>query len=260
MAAVQPAADDPFPSWFDSLEQRQLADLEFAEVRRALQALTRWYVEKREARRGSRPGAALDGRGKRAAFALFYGPLHFLVVRHVVTELDAAATPLSEILDLGCGTGACGAAWALQFTRSPRLNGVDTHAWAVAEARWTWRQFGLAGKATRGDLARTQLPGREHGILAAYVANELDAEPREAMLERLLDAAGRGAEVLVVEPIARRIVPWWDGWARRFEQQGGRADTWRFRTVLPERLRLLDKAAGLDHGELTARTLYLAGN
>ena len=87
----------------------------------------------------------------------------------------------------------------------------------------------------------------------AYIKDELD---RKAML----DAAGRGAEVLVVEPIARRIVPWWDGWARRFEQQGGRADTWRFRTVLPERLRLLDKAAGLDHGELTARTLYLARN
>ena len=257
MSAVQPAADDPFPTWFDSLERRQLADLEFAEVRRALQALTRWYVEKREARRGSRPGAALDGRGKRAAFALFYGPLHFLVLRHIVAELDAASTPLSEILDLGCGTGACGAAWALQFSRRPKLVGIDTNAWVVSEARWTWRQFGLAGKVTRGDLARAQLPGRGHGILAAYVANELEATPREAMLERLLDASDRGARVLVVEPIARRIVPWWDTWARAFEERGGRADTWRFRAVLPERLRLLDKAAGLDHGELTARSLFV---
>ena len=260
MATVHPAADDPFPSWFDSLERRQLADLEFAEVRRALQALTRWYVEKREARRGVRPGAALDGRGKRAAFALFYGPLHFLVVRHIVTELDAASTPMSGIVDLGCGTGVCGAAWALQFARRPRLIGVDTNAWAVSEAGWTWRHFGLAGKATRGDLSRVQLPGRENGILAAYVANELDAKPREAMLERLLVAAGRGARVLVVEPIARRIVPWWDVWARAFEQCGGRADTWRFPAGLPQRLRLLDRAAGLDHSELTARSLYVEGN
>lgn len=259
MAAVQPAADDPFPSWFDSLEHRHLADLEFAEVRRALQALTRWYVEKRETRRGSRPGAALDGRGKRAAFALFYGPLHFLVVRHIVSELGAASSPLSSILELGCGTGVGAAAWALQFDRRPALSGVDTNDWAVTEARWNWRQLGLVGKTTRGDLARVRLPGREGGVLVAYVANELNAEPREAMLGRLLDAAGRGARILVVEPIARSIVPWWDSWARAFEQRGGRADTWRFRPTLPERLRLLDKAAGLDHGELTGRSLFLDG-
>ena len=62
MAAVPPAADDPFPSWFDSLERRHLSDLEFAEVRRALQALTRWYVEKREMRRRVRPGGCLARR------------------------------------------------------------------------------------------------------------------------------------------------------------------------------------------------------
>lgn len=260
MAAVQPAADDPFPSWFDSLERRHLADLEFAEVRRALQALTRWYVEKREVRRGSRPGAALDGRGKRAAFALFYGPLHFLVVRHVAHELDAASAPLSSILELGCGTGVGAAAWALEFDRRPALSGIDTNAWAISEARWNWRQLGLDGRTTRGDLARARLPGRGGGVLVAYVANELNAEPRDALLGRLLDAAGRGARILIVEPIARTIVPWWDAWARAFAQHGGRDDTWRFRTAMPERLRLLDKAAGLDHGELTARSLYIGGN
>jgi len=259
MAAVQPAADDPFPSWFDSLEQRHLADLDFAEVRRALQALTRWYVEKRETRRSARPGAVLDGRGKRAAFALFYGPIHFLVVRHIVTELGAASSPRSRILDLGCGTGAASAAWALQFDRPPALSGVDTNAWAVSEAHWTWRRFGLAGKATKGDVSRARLPGRSSGILAAYVVNELNVEPREAVLERLLEAAKGGAEVLIIEPIARRIVPWWDGWAGTFEQRGGRADTWRFRPALPQRLRLLDRAAGLDHDELTARSLYIDG-
>jgi len=260
MAAVQPAADDPFPSWFDSLEQRHLSDLDFPEVRRALQALSRWYVEKREARGSVRSGAVLDGRGKRAAFALFYGPIHFLVVRHIVAELGAASAPLSRILDLGCGTGTGGAAWALQFdSRPPSLSGVDTNAWAVSEARWTWQRLGIPGRATKGDLSRVRLPGRESGILAAYVANELNAEARQAMLQRLLDAAGRGARVLVIEPIARRIVPWWDEWARVFEQRGGRADTWRFRASLPERLRLLDRAAGLDHDELTARSLYLGG-
>jgi hypothetical protein len=129
----------------------------------------------------------------------------------------------------------------------------------ISEARWTWRQFGLAGKAIRGDLARTQLPGQNHGILAAYVINELDVKLRETLLERLLDASGRGARVLVVEPIARRISPWWDSWDRAFDQRGGRSDTWRFQAALPERLRLLDRAAGLDHGELTARSLFING-
>ena len=264
MAAVQPAVEDPFPSWFDSLEQRHLSDLDFAEVRRALQALTRWYVEKREAGGRVRPGAVLDGRGKRAAFALFYGPIHFLVVRHVAAELGAASAPLSRILDLGCGTGGGGAAWALQFDRldhrRPALSGVDTNAWAVSEARWTWRRLGLDGRVAKGDLSRVRLPGRASGILAAYVANELDTEGRAAMLQGLLDAGGRGARILVIEPIARRIVPWWDEWARTFEQRGGRADTWRHRAALPDRLRLLDRAAGLDHGELTARSLYLGGD
>src|SRR5688572_32288957 len=34
-------------------------------------------------------GRALDTAGKRAAFALFYAPLHFLTVRHVVSALGA---------------------------------------------------------------------------------------------------------------------------------------------------------------------------
>jgi hypothetical protein len=38
---------------------------------------------------------------------------------------------------------------------------------------------------------------------------------------------------------------------------GGRADEWRFRVELPERLALMDRAAGLDHRELTGRSLWL---
>jgi hypothetical protein len=259
MAAVRAAADDPFPSWFESLQRRHLADLEFAEVRRALQALTRWYVERRATRQGKRPGAALDGRGKRAAFALFYGPLHYLIVREIVRQLDAAATQVSGIWDLGCGTGAGGAAWALEFDRAPGLRGLDTNAWVLTEARRTWRELGLTGTTAKGDIGTARLPGPSHGILAAYAINELAPHARDAVLERLLEAADRGARVLVVEPIARRISPWWDGWVRAFEARGGRADTWRFRIDLPPQLRLLDRAAGLDHGELTGRSLYLAG-
>jgi hypothetical protein len=63
--------------------------------------------------------------------------------------------------------------------------------------------------------------------------------------------------VLVVEPIARRISPWWTEWQRTFERRGGRSDAWRFPASLPARQRSLARAAGLDPQTLTARSLWL---
>jgi len=39
---------------------------------------------------------------------------------------------------------------------------------------------------------------------------------------------------------------------------GGRADEWRFRIELPAIVAKLDRAAKLDHRELTARSLWLS--
>src|SRR5882762_8320301 len=125
-------AGEPFPAWFEALESRHLSRLTFAEVRRGLQALSALYVD-----RGNRlgDGAALEGAGKRAAFALFYAPLHFLLVREVVGALGAARPGPRRILDLGCGTGSAGAAWALLAGGSCEVSGVDRSGWAVDEAR-----------------------------------------------------------------------------------------------------------------------------
>ena len=101
------SGSDPFPAWFTALEARHLSRLTFAEVRRGLQALSALYVD-----RGKRlgTGAALEGSGKRAAFALFYAPLHFLLVRDVVRALGAGEAGPRSIVDLGCGTGTAAAA------------------------------------------------------------------------------------------------------------------------------------------------------
>jgi len=72
-------------------------------------------------------------------------------------------------------------------------------------------------------------------------------------------AAHRGARVLVLEPIARRVTPWWDEAVSHVVGSGGRADEWRFPVRLPPLLQLLDKAAGLNHRELTARSIWLPG-
>jgi hypothetical protein len=241
--------------WLADLEARHLRDLGFAEVRRALQALSSLYVQRRKRLDA---GAALEGAGKRAAFALFYGPLHFLAVREVVRALDAAQPRPERILDLGCGTGVGGAAWALEAGGRPVVEGIDRNGWAVDEARWTLRRLDLIGDARRGaaESARTIDAG---AVLAAFTLNELDERGRERVLQGMLSGAASGISALVVEPIAARMSPWWPGWARRFVEAGGRADEWRFRVELPDVVRRLDRAAGLDHSQLGARSLWLRG-
>lgn len=251
-AAPEPRAL-PFDTWMHALEARYLADLRTAEVTRALRALSSAYVERRHA--VSR-GATLDSAGKRAAFGLFYAPLHFLVTDQIVRALGAEAPAPTAILDIGCGTGAAGAAWALAAGGTPSVLGLDRHPWAVQEARWTYQTLGLRGQSRPGDAAKLPALRQGSAVVAAYVLNEM-AEPARLALERqLIEAAGQGVRVLVLEPIARSITPWWAATAARFTAAGGRADEWRLPIERPPIVALLDKAAGLDHREMKVRTLY----
>jgi hypothetical protein len=245
--------DDRVARWLRELEARHLANLTASEAARALRALSSCYVERRSK---LACGGALDSAGKRAAFALFYAPLHFLVTREVVRAVNGAAA-ITALTDLGCGTGAAGAAWALECLRCT-VHGIDRNAWAVAEAQRTYRTLGVSGRAVKGDVDGARLhPGAETGILAAYTMNELPDPVRAAWLPRLLDAHQRGTRVLIIEPIARRMAGWWSGWEKSFTAAGGESREWRFAIPLPERQRQLGRAAGLDPRELTARSLWL---
>jgi hypothetical protein len=249
---------DPLDNWLEALEARHLRDLRFQDVRRAVQALSSLYVERRE-RLGR--GAALDGAGKRAAFAMYYSPLRFLLTREIARGLGMAGKSPADVLDLGCGAGAAGAAWLLEAraagAQAGSLRGIDIHPWAVEEANWTYRQLGLRGTARLGSIEKaTMTPGAT--IIAAFTINELGAELRDRMLTIFLETASRGSAILILEPIARRLTPWWDEWARRWRDAGGREDEWRFPINLPEPLARMDKAAGLNHRELTGRSLWLS--
>jgi len=269
---VSSLAPERVAAWLSALETRHLAELTFSEVSRSVRALSSAYVARRS---GLAQGAPLSGAGKRAAFALYYGPLHFLLVHHIVRSIGGPLTTVESLLDLGCGTGASGAAWALACERPPSLVGIDRHPWAVSEARRTCADLRVRATfrvddlnratvdGTRGDnhgRPRAAAPGRQRrcarGVLLAFAANEL-ATPhdRERLLARLLDHVRAGGCVLVVEPLARAVAPWWTGWQRQFEEAGGRADEWRFALPLPAIVSKLDQATGLDHRELTARTL-----
>lgn len=241
-------------SWLAALDERHLANLTPSEVARALRALSSCYVERRS--RLAR-GGALGTAGKRAAFALFYAPLHFLVTREIVRALPPATEGLEQVIDVGCGTGSAGAAWALEVPGT-RVTGFDRTPWAVAEANWGYRRFGINGRAAQQDIGRATFRGGPRvGILLAYAVNELQDEVRGTLLPRLLAARRQGTRILIIEPIARRMAGWWPAWETAFVAAGGRLDEWRFRIELPSRQRALAKAAGLDPRELTARSLFL---
>jgi SAM-dependent methyltransferase len=253
-----PSVEAVLPNWVSALESRHLADLRVPEVTRALRALSSAYVERRHnasGAEGQKVRGTLDSAGKRAAFALFYAPLHFIAVAHVVAAVGRAGVGRT-ILDLGCGTGAAGAAWALALGARPSVTGIDQHRWAIDEARWTYAHFGLRGRARVGDITRLPAVRAGDAIVAAYVLNELPDAARRRVEDLLVAAANRGARVLVVEPIARAIAPWWNETATRIVEHGGRADEWRIAVDLPPLLKTLDHAAGLDHRELTFRTLF----
>jgi len=169
------------------------------------------------------------------------------------------APPPSSVLDIGCGTGATGAAWALACGGSPAVTGIDRHPWAVDEARWTYRMFQLKGSARQGDVARLPRLDPRTAAIAAYVLNELPSEKRQHVLEQLFAAGAQGVRVLILEPIARSVTPWWDDAAAHAARAGGRTDQWRFRAPLPRLLQTLDNAAGLNHRELTVRSIWLPG-
>src|SRR6266566_8723000 len=59
--------NEDFVQWLEALERRHLTNLNFSEVRRAVQALSSLYVERRDR---IETGSALNGAGKRAAFAM----------------------------------------------------------------------------------------------------------------------------------------------------------------------------------------------
>jgi hypothetical protein len=247
----------PIQRLLAALESRHLANLTRAEAARALRALSSCYVERR-AKLVS--GAPLETAGKRAAFALYYGPLHFAIASEIVHASTFHA--IRTIHDFGCGTGVGSAAWALQMAGAPRIAAIDRSAWAVDEANWLYRQVNVRGRASRGDLSRALTRGKGFragdALLFAYSLNEIPETTRSTALSAVIHSVERGASLLVIEPVGRRLgnEGWWSDWKRALEPLGADENEWRFpATLLPQRTRDLARAAGLDPKELTARTL-----
>ena len=247
-----------------ALLDRHAAPLRRSEFLKAIRALSARYVERRATLADRSP---LDSAGKRAAFAAYYAPMHYLTVWHVLGTLQSPNTPpLTRLVAPGCGTGVAGAAWAKRHPGAS-VQGVDRSGWAVEEAAWTYRTLGISGRATRGDLVRSAealaapKPGaayvRQTGVILAWSGNELDAPARNRLLGTLVELGRTGASVLIVEPISRRAAPWFDDWAAVIAKAGGRHDDWSFDEPRPAALSRIDIEVGFDRAALTARSLAI---
>jgi hypothetical protein len=257
--------DPQIDRWLAALSTRYTRDLDRPQLLKAIRALSARYVQRRSE---LSERSAIDSAGKRAAFGAFFAPLHFLTTRSIVRTLGAGGLPLLTIADLGCGTGVAGSAWALECPRPPVIFGVDEHPWAIEESAWTWRQLRLSGRATRADLVAsaerlTTRPGRvdlaRTGIVLGWSVNELDRQKRDALQSHLLTLINRGGAVLVIEPIATRLTPWFDEWGQPFAAAGGRRDEWQFDVELPPDLAALDRDAGFAREGLKAKSVWAAG-
>lgn len=297
-----------FDRWLEASCARWMPPLTFQEVRKGIRAVSSLYLERRAA---GRIGPRLaQGRGKRAAFATYYAALHFLTAWHAVQRLGPARLGrVRRIYDLGCGTGAAGAAVALalrsgQDDRPPapapnadpalrrdpvdrpthpgvsapafgaapgrgsqegrrssasgafRVQASDVAAWMLPEARFTYASFGVPARVSRTALPRSMPRGAPGDLLLlAWVANEVPDDVRRTLLPALEAALRRGSRLLLVEPLAGSVSPWWPDWSAALRPLSVSDAELKQRVDLPPWLARMDHAAGLDHRTLGARLL-----
>ena len=250
-----------FDSWLDSLLARHQRTFAPAEFLKAVRALSARYVERRAQLAQHTP---TDSAGKRAAFAAFFAPLHFLTARAIIDASGLGNAAVDRIVDLGCGTAAVGAAWASALATPPQITGVDKQGWCLDEARLTWRAFGLDGRTVRGDLlVSAERLARDAsvrdrarvGIALGWSVNELDNPTRARLLPAITALARAGHPLLIIEPLARGMSPWWDDWAAALAPSGARAQDWKFDVDLPPALAAIDEAAGFRREGLGARAI-----
>jgi SAM-dependent methyltransferase len=243
-----------FDAWLEAARSRQLQGLELRDVRKGVQALGALYLERRP---GADLGArAREGRAKRAALATCYAPLHFLAVHHALASIGPARLgSIDGVVDLGCGTGGAGAAAAIAVGAA-RVLAIDRSGFALDEARRTLAAFGLHATTRRGRLPAAAPAPRPASLwVLGWVVNELDDAARDALLGTLQRALAGGVALLLLEPLAGPVSPWWRSFALALAPHGVEEPRFKVRLALPEWIARLDRAAGLDHRVLGARVL-----
>ena len=242
-------APDPLDPFHALLEARHLSELTFAEVRRALQALSSVYVERRErmAEGAGSTGPASAPRSPSTTGRCTSCSCARSCARSARPPAPRAAPgPRLRHRHRGRGLGA--------GVRAPDAGrGVDRSGWAVAEARWTSRASASTGRTTRADATTAppaQAPGRRprrvHRERARGQAHARGCCRACSSRPGGLDRPRRRADL-------RRVTPRWPEWAGAVEdrRRPGARTSGASAPPMPTALALLGKAAGLDAGELS---------
>lgn len=242
--------------WVEAAHEKWACDLTFRELRRGVQAVSDLYVHKRG--KGGLSRKAADGRGKKAAFAVYFGGLHLLLVQ-AWTGSHLAVEGV-EVEDMGCGPGVVGAAVA-RWVGAPRVASSDIRGDHLQVAAWTARRLGLRSRTRKAGLpgAITNTGRRPTLWCFGWVLNELSDSEREATTAALKARIERGDGVVVFAPLSTRASPWWSKEVRRLRAVSPDLveQEFRCRPELPALLKDLDRATRLNHQELGARVLYV---
>ena len=257
---LKEALRSAFDGWLSAATERFEAELRFAEIRKGVNSLSSLYVERRSG--ADLAARAHEGAGKRAALATYFAPLHFLAAHCALESLvesnPGALAGIRRVVDLGCGTGAAGAAAASACAARPEVLGVDRSGWALAEARRTYTAFGLRARTLRSRLPRGLPRGRPGDLcVLGWCLNELREEERDRLLARLAEARdGLGARILVLEPLAGAVTPWWETARGRLGGAGVWTAVVKRPIERPARIAELDHASGLDHRVIGVRAMF----
>ena len=242
--------------WVEAAHARWAQGLQFRELRKGAQAVSNVYVHKRAA--GGLAERAVDGRGKRAAFVVYYGGLHLMLVQDWMDQHPAPM--VDRVFDFGCGPGVVGAA-AARWCGGVRLVSSDRVGRHLEVAAWTARHFGLSARTSKASLpsALERVSGAAL-VTLGWVLNELSPQDRKATFDALVRLVRKGAGVLVFAPLSLRASPWWPSLTQSLQQARGVAileGEHRFAPQRPQLIADLDRATRLNHATMGARVMFV---
>ena len=72
---------------------------------------------------------------------------------------------------------------------------------------------------------------------------------------KIVPWVAKGTRLLVVEPVSKRVAPWWDEWTAKFPKELCTVVEKRLRLDLPPKIALLARSAGLGTEATVVRVL-----
>ena len=249
--------DDRFTHWIAALEAKHFAELTFPEVSRSLRALSSNYVERRH-KLGGRRGAVWRRETRRVRPVLRPSSLSPPRAYH------RASTAAPRLLSRRWSTLVAAPARPAPRGRQRASRRLGWSGSTDIHGRWVKRRRPIAPSGFQRLCARatSQTPRcprvrRRSSRRSRSTSSTMPIGMRCST--RLLKRGTDRDRVLIVEPLAGFVARWWNRWRDAFEAAGGRTDEWRLRTELPPIVAKLDRAAGLNHREITGRSLWLPG-